>query len=221
MRANSRREPDNHMGIHKKQFASRQVKPARGFASRSTPVGKPLAHARERCIPLSRAHFSSTSWQHERLLRLNRICRCLDRGRAAGKRLRRMVRLHAWRWRGRHYKCDPARAIHFKASTILRVYRIWRNGGRTLAALALHYWRGNRKVSVAQVVKLSKLCLVPETRSFSAAYRRLKTPGATESAYRYATPVRLRAALAGLLALRRRGQALERAARRILEGLAK
>ena len=209
------------MGIHSKQFASRQVKPARGFASRSTPVGKPLAHARGRRIPLSRAHFSFSCWQRERVQRLSRICRCLDRGQAAGKRLRRMVRLHAWRWRGRLYKCDPARAIHFRASTILRAYRMWRKGGSTPAALALHYWRGNRKVSVGQVVKLSKLCLAPETRSFSAAYRRLKTPGATESAYRYATPAPLRAALAALLAHRRRGQALERAARRLLEGLSK
>jgi hypothetical protein len=89
------------------------------------------------------------------------------------------------------------------------------------AGAALLYWSANRKASIGQVVKLSKLCLVPESRSFSAAYRRLKAPGATESAYRYATPVRLRAALAALLAHRRRGQALERAARRILEGLAK
>jgi hypothetical protein len=71
------------------------------------------------------------------------------------------------------------------------------------------------------VMTLSKLCLVPESRSFSAAYRKLKTPGATESAFRVATPAPLRAALAGMLAHRRRGQALERAARRILEGLAK
>ncbi len=160
-------------------------------------------------------------WQGERLRRLARICRCLYRGQAAGKRLRRMVRFHAWRWRGRRYKCDPARAIHFKASTILRIYRMWRNGGRTPAALALHYWHGNRKASPGQVIKLSKLCLVPETISFSEAYRKLRAPGATESAYRYATPARLRKALAALLAHRRRGLALERAARRLLEGIAK
>jgi hypothetical protein len=161
----------------------------------------------------------SEAWQRERVQRLARICRCLERGQAAGKSLRRMVRFHAWRWRGRHYKCDPARAILFKASTILRIYRMWRNGGRKPAALALHYWRGNRKASIGQVVKLSKLCLAPEIRAFSAAYRKLEAPGATESAYRYATPARLRAALAALLAHRRRGQSLDRAARQLLGGL--
>jgi len=164
---------------------------------------------------------ASEAWQLERIQRLSRICRCLDRGQAAGKRLCRMVRLHAWRWRGRHYKANPSQAIRFKANTILRIYRAWRAGGRTPAALALHYWRGNRKVSPGRVVELAKLCLLPETKSFSAAYRKLKAPGATESAYRYAMPARLRAALAALLAHRRHEQVLERAARRILRGLTK
>jgi hypothetical protein len=70
------------------------------------------------------------------------------------------------------------------------------------------------------VVTLSKLCLAPDTRSFSAAYRKLKAPGATESAYRYAMPAQLRAALTALVAHRRRGQALERAARRLLQEVA-
>lgn len=162
---------------------------------------------------------ASVAWQRERVQRLARICRCLDRGHAAGKSLRRMVRFHAWRWRGRHYKVAPLQSIHFKASTILRIYRIWRKGGRTPDTLALHYWRGNRRATVCQVLELSKLCLAPETRSFSAAYRKLEAPGATESAYRYATPAHVRAALAALLAHRRHEQVLERAARQLLEGL--
>jgi hypothetical protein len=72
---------------------------------------------------------------------------------------------------------------------------------------------------MAQVIRLAKSCLSRETLSFSAAYRKLSGPGATESAYRYATPKRLRMALAALLANRRRGMALEGAARRLLEGL--
>jgi hypothetical protein len=130
-----------------------------------------------------------------------------------------MIVLHAWRWRGRCYKCDPKRAIRFRYSTLLRLYYDWCNGGRTPETLALHYWRGNRKASIGQVVKLLELCLAPETRSFSAAYRKLIAPGATESAYRHATPAPLRAALAALLAHRRHEQVLERAARQLLEGL--
>ena len=168
----------------------------------------------------SGASLFPKGWQRERMQRLARICRCLDRGQTAGKRLRRMVRFHAWRWRGRHYKAAPSRPIRFNAGTILRIYYAWRKGGRTPAALALHYWRGNRRASRCQVIELSKLCLLPETKSFSAAYRRLATPGAAESAYRRAMSARLQAALAALLAHHRHEQVLERTVRRILEGLA-
>ena len=203
-----------------KEFAGRHRVSERGNANSDPLLRIPPDNAREEVAPASRATFPK-GWQRERVRRLARICRCLERGQAAGKSLRRMVRLHAWRWRGRHYKTAPLRSIHFKASTILRIYRMWRKGGRTPDTLALHYWRGNRRVSTCQVVALSKLCLAPNTQSFSAAYRELKAPGATESAYRYATPARLIVALNKLLANRRHGQSLERPARKLLEGLSK
>jgi hypothetical protein len=74
---------------------------------------------------------------------------------------------------------------------------------------------------MGQVIELSRFCLAPEIKSFSAAYRKLATPGATESAYRYATPARLRAAVAALLAHRRHEQVLKRVARQILAEVAK
>jgi len=149
-------------------------------------------------------------------MRLARICRCLDAGRARGRRLHEMLVNHAWRWKGRCYNADPARPIRFRLSTLQRLYYQWVKGGRLPEALALRYWRGNRKASMGQVTELATLCLAPETRSFSEAYRKLVAPGATESAYRYAMPARLRAALAKLLAQRRREQALKRAARQLL-----
>ena len=97
---------------------------------------------------------------------------------------------------------------------------MWQNGGRTPAALALHYWRGKRKATMAQVTELAELCVTPDAMSFSQAFRALKVPGATESAYRYATPKRLRVALAALLAHRRQGQVLERLARQRLQEVA-
>jgi hypothetical protein len=127
---------------------------------------------------------------------------------------------HAWRWKGRWYNADPARPIRFRLSTLRRLYYQWVKGGRVPEALALRYWRGNRKVSMGQVTQLATLCLAPGTMSFSAAFRKLGTSAATESAYRYATPARLRAALAKLLAHRRRHRALERAARQLLKGVA-
>jgi hypothetical protein len=168
---------------------------------------------------LPRVQFSSAPWQRERVQRLARICRCLDRGQAAGKRLGKMLTRFNWVWRKRYYKCEPARRIRFRG--LKGIYYQWKNGGRTPAALALHYWRWNRKASLSQVIELSKFCLAPETKSFSSAYRKLTAPGAVESAYRYATPARLRVALAELLAHRRHEQVLERAARKLLGEVAK
>lgn len=217
MKARRRRTPENQMGTLK-QFAARQAGPRRCKAPARPFSRNSAASVPGDFVPISPgAHFSSATWQQERLQRLARICRCLDRGRANGKRLGKMLTRFAWIWKGRHYKCDPARSIRFRYSTLLRLYRAWRNGGRTPAALALHYRCGNQKVSATQATRLSKLCLAPETRSFSAAYRKLKAPGATESVYRYATPARLKAALAALLAHRRHEQVLERAARQLLE----
>jgi hypothetical protein len=125
----------------------------------------------------------------------------------------------AWRWKGRRYKCDPARRIRFGYGTLTELYYRWKENGRTPAALALRYPCANRKLSARHVAELSKLCLAPETMSLSEAWRKLPARVATKSAYYYAIPKRLRAALARLLAHRRRGQTLERAARQHLEGL--
>jgi hypothetical protein len=161
----------------------------------------------------------SEAWQRERVQRLVRIFRCLDRGRQRGKRLRKMLMLHAWRSRGRYYKADPARPIRFSYSTLLRLFYQWRQGGRTTAALALRY-HGNRKTSLPQVVELAKLCQAPETLSFSAAYRKLARPGATECAFRLAIPPHLKVSLATLFAHRRHGRVLERTTRQITEEVA-
>jgi hypothetical protein len=172
----------------------------------------------ERISPPAQS-ISPKGWQRERVQRLVRICRCLDRGQAAGKRLGKMLTRFTWVWRKRCYKCEPARRIRFRG--LEGIYYPWKNGGRTPAALALHYWRGNRKASLSQVIELSKICLSPGTESFSGAYRKLAAAGATESAYRHATPARLRAAVAALLAHRRREQVLARVARRALKEVGK
>ena len=205
------------MGRLRNQFSepSREAKiPQKGHRLAVLPLAARVES------PLTRAIISS-NWQRERVQRLTRIFRCLDRGLAHGKRLNKMLVKHAWRWRGRHYKSSPEQAIHFRKCTLLRLYYTWRDGGRKPEVLALRYWRGNRKASMGQVIELSKFCLSPETKSFRAAYRELATPGATESAYRHATPARLRAAVAALLAHRRHEQVLERAARKLLEEVAK
>jgi hypothetical protein len=91
-------------------------------------------------------------------------------------------------------------------------------GGRTVEALKNKWRSANQKVSPNQVVELIRLCLASDTRSFSSAYRKLASPGATASAFRYATPLPLRTAVAKLLAHRRHEQVLLRNARRFLEG---
>ena len=193
--------------------------PIDGLSQRRRPRFAPMPLAARGKSPLPRATSSPRNWQRERVQRLARICRCLDRGQAAGKRLGKMLTRFNWVWRKRYYKCEPARRIRFRG--LKGIYYQWKNGGRTPAALALHYWRGNRKAPMGQVIELANFCLAPGTKSFSAAYRKLATPGATESAYRYATPARLRVALAELLAHRRHDQVLERAARKLLGEVAK
>jgi hypothetical protein len=147
-------------------------------------------------LPTTRANLYPSRWQRERIQRAARICRCIERGQAGDKRtIHKMLVRFAWVWKDRHYTCDPSRRIRFSYPTLRSLYYAWKNGGGIPAT--------------------------PETKSFSAAYRKLATPGATESAYRHATPGRLRAAVAALLAHRRHEQVLERAARRILVGVAK
>ena len=169
-------------------------------------------------IPPPAQLISTGGWQRERIQRATRICRCIERGQAGGKRtVHKMLVSFAWVWKDRCYSCEPSRRIRFGYGTLRRLYYSWKNGGSTPDALALHYWRGNRKASMGQVLELANLCLLPETKSFSAAYRKLATPGATHWAFRVATPARLRAALAALLAHRRREQVLERVARNLLK----
>ena len=212
MKVRSQRKPETKMGIHKIYRSPRETKPQKGLL-RFAP--KPPDEREER-IPPPAQLISPKGWQRERLQRLARICRCLDRGQAAGRQLGKMLTRFVWVWRDRHYTCEPARRIRFSYGTLRRLHYTWVNGGSTPDALTLGYSRGNRRASKCQVMELAKLCLARETPSFSAAYRKLKSPGVTESAYRHATPARLRAAVAALLAHRRHEQVLEQAARKLL-----
>jgi hypothetical protein len=169
-------------------------------------------------MPLSPGgHFSSTTWQRERVSRLVRIFRCVEQGRKSGKRLHRQLVRFACRWNGKRYTCDPTRSMHLSYPTLVRLYYLWRTSGK--AALELRYRCPNQRIKPAELRALLELCLQPQVFSFSAAYRQLPGPLASIWAYRYATPGRLRAALAALLAHRRRERVLQRAARALLEGL--
>ena len=167
------------------------------------------------------ASLSPKGWQRERVQRLARIFRCIDAGRARGKRLHKMLTRFAWIWRTRNYKCDPAREIHFQGA---RFCGFTIHGG----ILAGHRTRlpfttgaGIARRQLARWLSCRSCAWRPRPRVSVPAYRTLKSPNATHWAYRKAMPPRLKAALAALLAHRRRGLALERAARRLLEGLAK
>ena len=157
---------------------------------------------------------SSTGWQRERLQRLLRICRCLERGRQQGKPLRKMLVKHAWRWKNRHYACDPEMAIRFTRGTLLRVYYQWKRGGQTPAAIALRYWSTNRKLPASHVLAMARRCAAPNARSFAAAWRQAENHLATYDAFWKAMPPRVRKQLAALCAARRRVEYLERQAQR-------
>ena len=206
------------MGIQKTiSRLPRRTNPRKG---RPCLAPMPPGELEER-IPSSSSILSSRRWQLERDNLVARICRCLVRGQVAGRPLHKMVVRFVWKWNGHPYKCDPERVIRLQYGTLKGLFYRYKNGGRTPSAIALRYHRGNQKALLRQVIELSTLCLAPEIKSFSAAYRKLASPDATESAYRYATPVRLRTAVAALLAHRRHEQVLEGVARRALEELAR
>jgi hypothetical protein len=180
------------------------------------PLQAPRSLPGEESSPSSGRHFLSCTPEGERISRSARICWCIERGRAKGKRLHKMFILHAWRWRARHFTSDPARPIHFSYGTLRGLYYHWRKNGRSPAALALRVRRRNPKVSASGVGQLLKLCLASGTQSYSAAYRKLKAPGETLGAYRYGTPAELRMPFSALLRHRRREAFLVRAAQRRL-----
>ena len=168
----------------------------------------------------SGAIISRSSWQRERAQRLARIFRCLDRGRQEGRPLRKMLIKHAWRWKDRCYKCDPARAIRFGRSTLLRLYYQWKRGGCTLASIALRYANANRKLPANQVLAVARLCAAPGVPSFAAAWRQVQNPLATYHAFRHAMPARVRNELASLCVARRRVEYLERRSQRAIAAFA-
>jgi hypothetical protein len=164
-------------------------------------VSPPSAHAREE-VPTSRANFPPISWQRERVQRLARICRCLDRGRVNGKRLHEMLVWFAWRWKARTYKCDPTRKIRFSYVTLRRLYNQWRANAGNPGALALRY-RAPVKLRRGHVQQFAGLCINSEARSFAEAYGKLPRPRATVYAYRLALGARPLRRVVKLFAARR------------------
>lgn len=146
---------------------------------------------------------------------MHRIFRCIEGRVERGQSLHKAVTWFAWYYRNRTYRRRPGRKILFTYKTILRRYYRWKADGRTPAAAALKYW-SNVKVTMARALKLGRLLLKPKTLTFSAAYRQLRLPRATEAAYRKMFDGRLKGHFAELLAARRRGVRLEARTRRTL-----
>ena len=173
--------------------------------------------------PSHAPYFFRKGWtvEDERAHRVARMFTAIDKSLPGSKRtMHGAFGRSAWKWNGQPYTCDPSRRMHLAEGTLRHLYyNRWLPGGRTVAALKRRWWSGNQKVSPSQVLELCELCLAPGTVSFSAAYRKLPAKAAKEAGFRYAIPARLRAALAALLAHRRRERVLERTARKYLEVL--
>jgi hypothetical protein len=162
----------------------------------------PPAVARGRSLPLLRVHFLSARWQSERSHRLARICRSLDRGRASGKRLHKMLVWFAWRWKEHYYKSEPTRKMQFGYVTLRRVYYQWRANGGNPEALVLRY-RVPVKLHKSHVLDFARVCINSGARSLAQAYGRLPRPRATVYAYRLALGGRLLRSVVKLFAARR------------------
>jgi hypothetical protein len=163
-------------------------------------------------------HFSSATWQRERILRLARIFRCVEQGRKSGKRLHRQLVRFARRWNGKRYNSDSARSMHLTYPTLVRLYYLWRAGGKS--ALETRYHGPKRKIGSADLRTLLELCLRPDISGFSAAYRQLPAPLAGESSYRRAVRIVDGGMTTRLFFQRRKVASTERVARRLLAGLA-
>jgi hypothetical protein len=154
------------MGTPKK-FAAWQGRSERCKAPAQPLQPKPAAPARGSSVPrLPRVQFSSAPWQRERVQRLARICRCLDRGCAAGKPLRKMLVRFAWKWNGRRYKGEPARRMRLAKATLRYLYRRWKASGGNPAALALNY-RAPVKLRKGHVLDFARVCVNSDVRSFA------------------------------------------------------
>lgn len=175
------------------------------------------------CHPLlGRLNFQKGyTVERERAAKLARGFRAIDKARPNGRTMHKAFVHMAWRWNGKPYACDPSRRMHCAEGTLRCLYYTrWLAGGRTAAALIRRWSPGKQKLSPALVIEFVKLCLEPGVASLSAAYRISSRLSASESAYRYAIPARLREALATLHLHRCREQGLLRKARNALERFA-
>jgi hypothetical protein len=175
----------------------RGTKPQKGRFRFAT---KPLVARVE--LPTTRANISPTGWQRERVQRLARIFRCMDRGQAEGRRMHEMVVWFTWRWKRRLYKNDPSRSIRFGYGTLKRLYRRWKASGGNPAALALNY-RAPVKVRQGLAVEFARICVNSDVRSFTEAHGRLPRPVATWFAYRLSLPPMMLRQVVALFAARR------------------
>lgn len=183
---------------------------------RHPPVARRFLSARAR-KPYHR-HFACSPWQRERIQRLARICRALDKGRAAGKRLRGMFRFHVWRWKARCYTSAPLRRVQFSYATLNRAYYRWRASGGNPQALA-HRWRPPVKLRKGQVLDFARACINSDVRSLFEAYGRLPRPRATVFAYRIRLKPKLLLRIVRLFAARRLVECRARNARAALNAL--
>jgi hypothetical protein len=157
---------------------------------------------REERIPPPAQSISTRGWQRERVQRLARIFRCLDRGQAKGRRLHERLVRFAWKWNGRRYKGEPARRFRLAKGTLRNLYRRWKASGGNPASLALHY-RAPVKLRPGLALDFARVCISSDVRSFTEAHGRLPRPVATWFAYRLALPASLRRRIVWLFAARR------------------
>jgi hypothetical protein len=113
-----------------------------------------------------------------------------------------MVRLHAWRWKRRHYTSAPGRPIQFGVQTLERLYRRWRVAAGNPDALRNRY-RLPEKLRKGHVLEFARGCIDSDVRFFAEAFDRLARPAATYYAYRLRLPVKLRRRILGIFAARR------------------
>lgn len=142
----------------------------------------------------------AAKWQTERANRLHRKFLSLERALARGARFNDSVKGFVWFWRKRCYRNEPGRRVHFARGTIYSLFKKWRDGGRTPAALRLNFRSGYQRAPQRMLLDFLKFCCSkPRSLSLLAAWNefvrraRVKPPVGYSAVLRYFNSVTFRA----------------------------
>lgn len=114
----------------------------------------------------------SIQWQTERANRLQRACQTIKAAIQRGEKLSRAVRRAARSRNGRKYKSDPSRRLALTASTLLRLWYVWKRGGEIPAAFKLKFSSRPLALTAPVAIRFADFCAAGRHQSMRAAWQK-------------------------------------------------